>query len=301
MSATVGPDDAAYCIWALPTDLPAPGIGDVDDDDEDEDEEPYGAATTPSQAVLTTHTPSLKRVTRVSGVLPSYPTLQPLPDQRLLWVGARAEWRAKDVERNALVFGDSGSLELAECVGDGINHVRTSASGQVWMGFSDEGVYGNMGWGDPGPAPLGQTGLVRYAADLQLAWDFPEEGPAVIDDCYALNVADEEVWAYYYSDFPIVRITADGVVTSWHTYVEGADALIATGDRAALVGGYEKEHDRVVLGRLDGEFSQFAKTKIVMPDGRPLPRGAVVQGRGEHLHVFVGDTWLRADLSDFVA
>ncbi|MGW4407366.1 hypothetical protein ACWEJ6_25320 [Nonomuraea sp. NPDC004702] len=42
-------------------------------------------------------------------------------------------------------------------------------------------------------------------------------------------------------------------------------------------------------------------TRLVMPDGRPVPRTAVVLGRGSELHVVVGPTWLKAGFEDLAA
>lgn len=290
----VGPDDVVSCIWTTSEGLHALGLVEGDSD------EPHSANSSSVEAVLTTYAPLLDCAARVSGVLPSYPALQPLPCGRFLWVGARAIWHPDSPENNALIFDADGALVLAACIGDGIEHVQTSRTGEVWLGFSDEGVYGNMGWGGPGPTPLGHSGIARYSSALKPQWEFPEHISEVVDDCYALNVTTDDVWAYYYSDFPIVRITSDGVVTSWRTHITGAKALVTDGDCAALIGGYRKEADRVILGRLEEDFTQLAATKLVMPDNSSLPEHAFVQGRGEHLHVFVGSAWFRADLSQLV-
>jgi hypothetical protein len=54
-------------------------------------------------------------------------------------------------------------------IGDGVARVRVARSGHVWVGYFDEGVYGNYGWGGGGggPAPLGAPGLVRFSPDLE--------------------------------------------------------------------------------------------------------------------------------------
>ncbi|MFI7578403.1 hypothetical protein [Micromonospora sp. NPDC049497] len=60
--------------------------------------------------------------------------------------------------------------------------------GKLWVGYFDEGVYGNFGWGGPGPAPIGATGIARFTETLHPEWHFPTDDLSPIDDCYALNV-----------------------------------------------------------------------------------------------------------------
>ena len=68
---------------------------------------------------------------------PAHVTVQPLPDERVLVVGARCHWRAESgAERNAAVYDPDGGLVMEETLGDGIGHVLTTAGGAVWVGYS---------------------------------------------------------------------------------------------------------------------------------------------------------------------
>ncbi|WP_157412953.1 hypothetical protein [Aeromicrobium sp. Root236] len=218
-------------------------------------------------------------------------TLQPLPDGRFVVVGSRAEWRDGVAEDNAHVYASDGSLDAVGCLGDGIEHVQTSADGSIWVGYFDEGIYGNDGWGGSGPEPMGSAGIVRFSSDLQVQWEYPLQQQDPIDDCYALNVTGDDVWACPYSSFDVVRIR-DGDVRSWSNEVEGARALVVSGDSVALVGGYEKDRDRLVIGQLDDDELQVQATgRLTMPDGRRLPEDTFVVGRGAELHALVGSDW----------
>ena len=97
-------------------------------------------------------------------------------------------------------------------VGDGVEHMFTTSAGDIWVAYFDEGVFGNYGWGGPGPTPIGAPGIVRFGADLSLRWSFPMN--TSMADCYAFNVDDHEIWACYYTEFPIARI-ADDAVRHW--------------------------------------------------------------------------------------
>jgi hypothetical protein len=224
--------------------------------------------------------------------------VQPLPDGRFVVVSSRVEWRSGVAEINAHVYGADGALVRTGCLGDGIEHVQVSAGGDIWVGYFDEGVYGNDGWGSPGPEPIGAAGIVRFSSDLEVAWEYPLQKSETIDDCYALNVAGDEVWACCYSSFDVMRIR-DGVVRSWSNDVEGARAIVVAGDSVALVGGYGKEHDRLVIGSLDDDGLTVEVTgRLTMPNGRRLPQDTFVVGRGIELHALVGAEWFSWSLAD---
>jgi hypothetical protein len=226
-------------------------------------------------------------------------TVQPLPQGRILVVGSRATWRPEGPDRNAIVYDADGAVVAEETLGDGIAHVFTTGSGQVWVGYFDEGVYGNLGWNHPGPAPIGDAGLVRFSPDLREEWRFPShcrQPWGAISDCYALNLAGDTAWTCYYTDFPIVRVRA-GAVTAWRNSTSGARALIVDGRNAALLGGYGPDRELLTLGTLgDGEFHVIGQYRLVLPDGRPLPARTQAFGRGADLHLVAGDDWYRLDL-----
>ncbi len=251
-------------------------------------------------AMTVDHPPHERRaVVLEQSSTPEFPLVQPLPHGGFLVVGARAYWREGSPDLNAVLYAADGSVERRACLGDGIEHVQTAGGGSIWTGYFDEGVYGNYGWGAPdGPAPIGAPGIVRFSPTLDVEWTFPVEDLEPIDDCYALNVAGEDAWACYYSSFDIVRIR-DGVVRSWGNEVEGARAIVVSDDSIALFGGYGKDRDRLVIGRLeDDDLEVTTTTRLTMPNGRPLPQDAVVIGRGEELHALVGLEWLTWSLVD---
>lgn len=88
------------------------------------------------------------RVIEFSGFAGEQPDAQPLPGGRVLLVEPWAMWRPEGPDHNASICGADGELELTACVGDGIEQVRTTRSGAVWVGYSDQGIYGNNNWGN---------------------------------------------------------------------------------------------------------------------------------------------------------
>lgn len=298
VTAAVGPDGHIYALWSSPggaaqlaSQTVQPGWATF----------PDPRTAQPVAATVTGYAPEPRVVARMGNLELAHPMIQPLPAGRVLLVGARASWRPEGPDRNAVVIDQDGRQLREATLGDGIESIQTTPSGDVWVGYFDEGVYGNFGWNGPGPAPIGQAGIARFDSDLIMQWEFPPhvDNPwGSVDDCYALNVVGEVAWACYYSDFPVVRIDG-GRVSGWRNTVRGARAL-AVDDRGSilLAGGYGPERDRLVQGRLsNGELEVINESRLTLPNGAELPPQAIVIGRGTDLFVIAGRDCYRATLS----
>jgi hypothetical protein len=114
--------------------------------------------------------------------------------------------RCRRGDNNAEITTKSGEVLSTFHVGDGINDVRVTPDNKIWVSYFDEGIFGRT---------VGQAGLARFSSEGKLEFNFNEyarkNGIPDIADCYALNVRDGEVYAYYYTDFPLVRIKDDRV------------------------------------------------------------------------------------------
>jgi hypothetical protein len=225
--------------------------------------------------------------------------VQPLPDDEVLIVDARAELRRDGTyDLNGRVFGPDGALRREFLLGDGVEDVQTSARRDIWVSYFDEGVYGNLGWGETGgPAPIGAPGLIRWRSNGEVSWKFePADPDHPIDDCYALNVADDATWACYYSEFPLVRVALDGTVAMWTTPVRGARAVAIAGETAVFFGGYRDDRQRCMLVAVgDGELTERKQLQLSRKSGEPLLASRVV-GRGSSLHLFDGPDRYRLDV-----
>jgi hypothetical protein len=232
----------------------------------------------------------------------TFPGVQPLPGDQVLVVGPRCR-RFPDgrVELNGRVYGSDGRLQHEMLLGDGISHVLTTASGKIWVGYGDEGVFGNFGWGFGGDTePVGASGLVRFDSSGNIEWRFvAPEGFGRIDDCYALNVvSDSEVWACYYSDFPLVRIGPGDATRGWRTDVVGVAAIVANGEDVLFFGGYKEERYRCQIGRLaERDVINLQDVQLDFESGGGLQQGRVAS-RGSALHVLSGASWFRLDIGE---
>lgn len=197
--------------------------------------------------------------------------VQPL-GEALLLVCARSQYRGPDdIEKNGRVYGRDGAFRRELLLGDGIQSVQTTPSGVIWTSYFDEGIFGNFGWN----APLGEPGLIAWDAAGESLYRFSAPGGFdTMADCYALNVAsDSEVWCYYYTDFPLVRIENQVVTGSWTTPLTGAHALAVFGRHVLFRGGYKDRHG-YLLCELPPETSGAL---------RPLARFTLHDAAGEEL------------------
>jgi hypothetical protein len=215
--------------------------------------------------------------------------VQPLAAGRVLLVAART-----DGEDNAEVWTADGRRECSGLIGDAIEHVLTTASGSVWVGYFDEAL------GEPGPEG---HGLARFTSALEPEWLYPFEALPPVDDCYALNVAAEVAYCCAYDSFHLISIDGTGARSHGPTSVTGAHLLLADGQRAALIGGYGPDYDVITPLRItaDGVEPAGPQRRLVLPDGLEISRMRSTC-RGPDLHLISQrGTWYRLSLDDLPA
>jgi len=292
--ASIGPAGELIAVWSHIEHLPAtmswtPSAGGVNFRD--------SRAPEVVSARVTVHAPQLLSVVSIARLGLANFTVQPLPGGSILLVAHRCRWRPGAADRNAVVYDADGSVLATEVLGDGISHVLADSSGHVWVGYTDEGIYGNYGWGKPdSPEPIGSHGLLRWSPDLRPVWRHPGKagGYGFIDDCRALNVHGITAWTCYDSDYPIVRIR-DSQMTGWRNSIPFAAGLAIDGTRAALLGG----RGRLAVGDLtSGRFHPTRDYRIVQPDGRLLPANTQIVSRGPIMHFISDDYWYQLNIRD---
>lgn len=290
--ASVGPDGEVITVWTAATNLAAAQSRTLS----------IAGATFPDprpprqlDVRVTVQGRGGASVTPISGLSLANITAQPLPDGKILIVGARSQWRQDGADRNAVIYDADGNAVSEEVLGDGIAHVLADSAGFVWVGYFDEGIFGNYGWGEADSSePIGSCGLVRFSPDLRPEWRYPSATSPFgsITDCYALNIDDTTAWACYDDAFPIVRIESD-TLTGWRTTgFAGVRALAVTGSEAVLYGGYGADRDRLAIGELhDGIFDLTSEHRVVRPGGADMPARTQVIGRGSCLHFLTDGDW----------
>ena len=296
--ASVGPADELVGVWTAPEDRQAVTATTVSAGGVSFPE-PYAAR--PVAARITVHTPGLASVTPIADLALAYITVQPMPGERFLVIGARCRWRRDDPDRNAVLYDADGHIVGEYVLGDGITHVQATAAGEVWAGYFDEGIYGSYGWGRAdSDDPVGASGIVRFSPALEPVWRYPhhsQTGQEAISDCSALNVDGTSAWACYDPGYPVVRIR-DDMVTSWPNPGGGAWALAVAGSRVALATGSGLQHDLISVTQLGTGAEPVTGHRLVLPGGQRLPSGVQVIGRGPRLHYLTGTDWYHLDIAD---
>lgn len=153
---SVGPAGEAVAVWAAPDGLRAVTSTTVSAAGACF---PDPAAARPVEARITVHTPELAAITPIADLALAHITVQPMPGGKFLVAGARCRWRRDGPDRNGVLYDTDGQVVAEGVLGDGIGHVLATSDGQVWIGYFDEGIYGNYGWGQAGTEqPVGAYG-----------------------------------------------------------------------------------------------------------------------------------------------
>jgi hypothetical protein len=219
----------------------------------------------------------------ISIALVRYPIIDRFPDGRWLVTSARAG----DNEFNAHILAEDGQPTGSFALGDGIEHVRCAQDGTIWIGYFDEGVFGNT---------AGSGGIVQFDANGQPLWSYNDSKAAdqsCIDECYALTLAGDEIWACFYSEFPILRVKGRRK-TLWTNKVFGAKALAVDGAVVLLAGGYDEDANRLALVRLEQ-----GEAKLIGAFHCPeIENADLISGHSSAIHVVKNEIWTRISVCD---
>lgn len=236
---------------------------------------------------------------RIDGERFNIHDIQPLAAELLL-VCARSYFKGPDdFEKNGRVYTRDGKFAREILLGDGIQSVQATSSGVIWTSYFDEGVFGNYGWQNP----VGASGLVAWDSAGNKLYEFePRDGLDSICDCYALNVeSEDDVWLYYYTAFPLVRLRRRQIESVWKIPLRGSDAFAVSAGHALFHCGY-KDRDTCQLFSVGPGAEPKLVATIVLRDenGSQLVPGWVV-GRADTIHLVSDGILYCADVQSAVA
>jgi len=215
-----------------------------------------------------------------------WPKVDKLPDGRWLVVASRCAWN----QRNVSIFNPDGSRAENFAVGDGVGPIVCLPDGRLWVGYIDQGVFG-----DPRRKHPASSGLAAFDINGACVGRFVHQEYAICD-CYALGATGTVVWACTYTDFPIIRIDGDGI-RLWDNSIDGAFAIAANDTHVILAGGYHPDANRLVLLRLEGRNAvPVDEFRLATDDGK-----IAWAGRNGIMHATVGREWLQIRIDDWLA
>ncbi len=226
------------------------------------------------------------------------PIVDRFADGRWLVTSARTNDHA-----NGVILTADGCEVRRILLGDGIFWTKIDAADRIWVGWFDEGVFGNTSWNVPGmawpPSSYGLAAFDQFGGVIAHAEGAPER--SAIADCYALNVLGDTVWACTYPDFPVISWKQGDTWRWWATQLSGTRAIAVDGRFILAAGGYGDEGNRVVLLRLgDHGLETLAEWTLPLMVGFP-DRVDCIDGRGDRLHIVDDGKWYQWTVSDFIA
>lgn len=259
--------------WLLTAREPGPGRGAM---------KPYDAL------VVTVDTDGRDHATELSAVRARFPQLDALPDGGFVVADARSRGSKQHVQ----IFDVLGRESWTFRVGDAVEDLLADGAGRLWVGYFDEGVFGDD--------ELSHPGLRCWSTEGEPLWAYDaSKGTSEIYDCYALNVTDDVVWVCAYSDFSLLEVRPGRAVRQRANEVAGATALAVHQGRVTFFGGYGDERDRLVDAELrHEEVRPYASGRLVGPDGEPLgPVRTVSRGPRVYVQEEPYTAWTVLDIS----
>jgi hypothetical protein len=92
---------------------------------------------------------------------------------------------------------------------------------------------------------MGASGLICFDSDGKPVFEYSgfadKHNLPDIDDCYALNVADDAVWICYYSAFPLICLKNFQAARVWHEFGDSS-AVAVRGSQAVRFPAYRKPY-----------------------------------------------------------
>lgn len=204
-----------------------------------------------------------------------------LPTEEILLICGRSRYKSEsDIDNNARIYNLNGELVREFIAGDGIEDVKVDLQGNIWTSYFDEGIFGNYGWHDP----IGYSGLICWNDKGEKIWEFEApDGLEHMADCYAMNIdSDNNTWFYYYTEFPLVKLTTSKQIEFWETNVGGSSSLNISGSNILMDNGYDKSNF-VLFEVKENKLKKLRKIKFQNEDKVKLNKTNYISSFGSNL------------------
>jgi hypothetical protein len=225
----------------------------------------------------------------------SWPVFDLFRDGRILLASRRTKSDdPANPDKNALIIDPvTGACRRFEA-GDGISDLGVDERGRIWCGYCDEGVYGKF--------RLGRNGLNCFAETGEIAWYYPNVfAEDHISDCYALNVREEDAFAYFYTGFPLCHISSNFHCTYRSTKARGSNWFAISENLVVFGNQYDEPACSAHIFSLKPDsLSAPTPATLTYADGTPIRTTRIV-ARGSCIHVFDDSGWSTADISSLLA
>lgn len=143
---------------------------------------------------------------------------------------------------NAIIVDRLGNVIKKLYLGDCIQNCIVNNSENIIVSYYDEGIFS----GDE----ISMNGLNVFDINGEIIW----KSDKPIDDCYAINIDENEnIWYYYYSDFKLIK-TDMKQEKIYEPHIEGASAFLISSDAKNIVfeAGYNNKNN-FIIGKFQNE------------------------------------------------
>jgi len=257
---------------------------------------PNTKTAVPYHGLLIKIGPDYQEQTKIEGLDVTNPMIDLFPSGDIVIVGPRAcRYRDGSTDLNCIVYSAQGALLRSFLVGDGVQDAFADRLGRIWVSYFDEGIFGNLGWGNEDDAkPMGSSGLNCFDKYGKVIWNFNQANSGeTLVDCYAMNVDGAKTWIYFLDGFPLFEIADDFQTRRWDVGLEGCGSLAVSETRLLFTGQYNDSPGTVYIAHWKNDsIGQFRKTRLVKPDGRPTAKASLVC-RGSILNYFDDEGWFQ--------
>jgi len=189
---------------------------------------------------------------------------------------------------NTRILRPDGTEERRIELGTHIRHIKIDDSGLIWVGWGDQGIFGNDNWSVPElKEPPSSKGIAAFDSRGTL---IKSAAIGTIAECYALNIFNDEAWSCTYMDFPIWQMKNDRQKI-WPSDLLGTKAIAVSYPFVMAAGGYRGNVNRLVLLRLDkDQAQQLAQWRTTAISNVAIDQ-KMIDGRGKYLHAITGQIW----------
>jgi hypothetical protein len=208
------------------------------------------------------------------GELQNFHFVEKLPNEEILLVNARANYYGNnDYEKNARIYNYQGELKKEFHLGDSIEDIQTTKAGELWVSYFDESVSWRI-------KELDSAGVVCWDLNGNKIYGYNDN---FILNCYSMNVVSKnEVWFYYYTGFPIVRLKNKKEITSWECSIKGFHLFALWKNYILTSGGYKESNFHLLEISEEGKIEEkyliefFNEDEIYLNDKLSYERGDLI-------------------------
>lgn len=154
---------------------------------------------------------------------------------------------------NAIIVDYQGNLIKKLHLGVGINDCIVNNSDNIIVSYYDQGIFSDD--------KLSQKGLNVFDINGKIIW----QTNTLIDDCYAINIDENEnIWYYYYSDFKLIK-TDMNKEKIYEPHIQGSSNFLITSDEKSIIfeGGYNNKNKLIIGNFKNDEIVDFKNLNLI--------------------------------------